>query len=978
MTPFPPVRELHLHDDPAAVGDWCRARVTPGALYVAPSAAARRHAVRDALAGRAAAVGVQAAARGRLLPLLEARAGLSAPAMMSPALERLLVERAAREAGVPLFDVEGAPRGAVEAVARLVRSLRLNGVSPDAYRDAGGDAHAADAYARFEIARARLGLFDEPDQIERLLDAGVPGVALVLEDPAVPHRAALRLLEAAIAASPACAVGVPRLGEGGELPDVARRLEAMGFTATVGAGGARSCDVRAIGGAGAQDEVELVARHVLALLRRGARADDVLLVAPSSTYLSSLHDALHGVGVPVASPRRVAALDVPVVSALLRAMRLLASAEDDTPEAGLALLASPYVGLSLARHDRLTRELVRRGQGAMREWRTFAESETSRTFRELARLVPELTASLSGDRAPRELAHTLSRLALDVGFLSAGRRYHLAAGRDESVRLDQQGWNCLAESVDEVNEALRLAGVTRLSATRWIAMVGEALGDASVRADARPLDGVRLSVAGAGLPPAEHVFAVGWRDGLVPRRLREEPFLSEKVKNELNERCGALFPLAADRAALDIERRERVVRAARATLTISWPALGPDGDPVLPSRYLDELGVERRETRAVGDATWPAPLAATRLERLTRATVAARHRPAASLGQELQVVRSTLAALTREEGRRWTGALHAPRSVALPPEVRAEAAAMAAVSSASQARMLAHCLYAHFGKRRLALEPVAPPQLDMRGLGKVAHTVLMELGRRGFVREAVGPLFDEAWRREVPRTLRETPEAEFQAEMLRAQLEALVDAERAWMDAAGGAHHYELAFGLDDDGRDPASLAEGIVVDLPAGAPVATVTLRGSIDRVDIIERDGKRYAIAVDYKLGKGESYAKEMEDSADFQLPIYCEMLRAFGAEPVGAFYAGIASAERHGVVRSDFAHLAPKASRTMRVLEPEAFDAYVHERMDALRTHLVKAANAELEIAPRQDDCKYCDLRPVCRVGTFRVATAGRADD
>lgn len=973
-----PARALFVHDDPAEVAAWCRARVGPGALYVAPSAPARRHALREALGTREAAVGIAVAMRGRLLSLLEARAGLPTPAMLPPVLERMLVERAGREAGVPLFEDGDVPRGAVDAIVRLVRSLRLNGVSPDAYRDAGGDPRAADACARVDAMRVRLGLADEAERHERLLDAGVPAVSLVIEDPEVPHRAARRLLEAAIAAAPSCAVGVPRFADDGTLPPVVGRLEALGFETVTGIGAATSRALRAIGGAGAQDEVELVAREVLALVRRGVPAADVLAVAPNAAYLSTLHDALHAVGIPVASPRRVAALDVPVVAALLRALRLLGDEAEDTPDEGLALLASPYVGLSLARHDRLARALVRQGRGAMREWPAIAAGETSRGFRALAAAVPTLAAALAGDRTPREHAAVLSRLALDFGFLSAGRRYHLAAGRDEAVRLDQQGWDCLAAAIDEVGDALRLAGVGRLPAGRWASLVVEALADETVRADARALDGVRLAVAGAGLPTASHVFAVGWRDGLVPRRLRDEPFLSDEVKQRLNARCDAAFALAADRAARDVERRERVVRAARASLTISWPALGPDGDPVLPSRYLDELGVERRAVRAVGDTTWPVPLAATRLERVTRATLGARHRPAQSLGDEIALVRSTLASVTRVEHARWTGALHAPREIALPPEVRAEAAAKAAVSSASQARMLAHCLYAHFGKRRLRLESVAPPQLDLLLLGALAHAVLMDVGRRGFDRSAVAPLFDARWTAEVPRALRAAPEAEFEREMLIAQLEAVVDAERAWLEVEPGAtSRYELAFGLDDEGRDPESRAEGLVLDLPSGGPVPSVTLRGAIDRVDLIERDGVRHAVAIDYKLGKGASYMKEMEDKADFQLPIYCEMLRTFGAEPVGAFYVGIGSAERHGVVRSDFAHLAPR-SRSVRVLPPDAFQRYVAERMEALTEHLERAARGDLAVAPRQDDCKYCDLRPVCRIGTFQVAGARRGDD
>src|SRR5690606_8046638 len=110
-------------------------------------------------------------------------------------------------------------------------------------------------------------------------------------------------------------------------------------------------------------------------------------------------------------------------------------------------------------------------------------------------------------------------------------------------------------------------------------------------------------VAGAGLPPAAHVYAVGWREGLVPRRTREAPLLPDRVKRALND-SGARFELMADRAGAELERRERVVRAARQSLTLSWPAVDADGDAQLPSFYIEDLGAPNAELRAIGDPTW--------------------------------------------------------------------------------------------------------------------------------------------------------------------------------------------------------------------------------------------------------------------------------------------------------------------------------------------------------------------------------------
>ncbi len=975
-----PARELFLHPDPAAVGAWCHEHAVAGTVFVAPSAAARRAALRHALDRSGVTLGITATSRSRFLPLLESRAGLAAPPVLPDALERLLVAECAAKACVPLFDDAGLapPAGAISAVARLIRSLRLNRVSPSDFAQAGGDERAADAYARFETRRTELGFVDEADRVQALISAGVPTLDLVIEDLAFPHCVARDLYLAAIAAASSCRVGAAALGADGLPPAWCAVLAPLGFTTHSSSASVAEPRKRAIGGVGMQDEIELVAREMLSLLRSGSvNPPDLLAVAPNAQYLGRLSEACARLGIPVASPRRLGVADVPLVRALLDTFRLLADEEHDTPERGLALLATPYIGLPLHVHDKLTRSLTLRGLGSLRSWQRFAASTRRDRFVRFTQDVARLADRLEGERAPRELAGALTALGLELGFLSSGRRSHLRAGRDDALRTDQQGWEALTGAAEELNDALRCMKIERLTARRWLGELAEIIASMEVRVDAKARDGVRLAVAGAGLPAAAHVFAVGWREGLVPRRTREDPLLPERVKKALNEQ-GAMCPLVADRAALEQERRERVRRAARETLTLSWPATGEEGDRQLPSFYMDDLAVEDRAERSVGDTTWALPLAATRGERVTRATFLARHKPKASVADELKAVRDTLSELTRKEKRAYDGLLHAGQMIQLPPGILAEVGPLAGKMSASQARMVAHCLYEHFAKRRLGLEQLAAPRLGTLELGSIAHEALRDLGRVGFEPARVDAILAKCWKKLVPAEVDDTPAATFEHEMLFHNLAELAEQERNLL-ALGGAtaRYFELAFGLDDEGRDPASRADGLTVNLPPGSAIATSQLRGSIDRVDIIERDGKRYGVAIDYKLGKGESYVKELNELADFQLPIYCEVLPLFDVEPVGAFYLGIASGERYGVVRSDFAEqFAPEAGKGVRKLEPDAFAAFMRTRQDELRAQVARLAGGTLVVKPRNDDCKYCDLRPVCRIGTFGVG--GASDD
>ncbi|HEX2778008.1 MAG TPA: PD-(D/E)XK nuclease family protein, partial [Gemmatimonadaceae bacterium] len=844
-----------------------------------------------------------------------------------------------------------------DAVARIFRVLRRNDADAERYRAAGGDARVADAFARYESRRRALGLSDEADRVRRLIAAGIPPVSLVVEDLAVGDCLTLELFRAVVASSSSIAIGVPNLAEEGSEPAIAQVLRELGFDVALEGEPPARPTMSAIGGAGTHDEAELVARQALARLRASnpVRASDILVVAPNEQYLTLAHDALVALGVPIASPRRLPALDVPLVATLLRVFHALANPRDDAAESGLALLATPYCGLGVHRHPRAARALIRAGRGSLRSWvAVAAEEPDGSSFRRLAEAVPKLADSLRATQAPASFARVVRQLALDYRFISSGRRFHLAAQRDDAVRVDQQGWQCLGDAMDEVGAALERAGMARVDAAAWHAEVTAALAEADVRVEAKGCDGVRLTVTGAGLTSAAHVFALGWREGLVPRRVREDPLLPDRVKERLNE-SGAMLTLAADRVEIERERRERIVRASRESLVVSWPATGEQGESVLPSFYMEDLGiaVARDGVRGAGDTTWPLPLAATRAERVTRATMLAKHRPESRLGAERDGAASILSGFARRELECWDGMRAPSRTVKVPGPMRDELAPLAGAMSASQAKMLVHCAFSHFGVQRIGAKPLLPPALDPLSIGGIIHGVLARLGRE-LSPAALDEVFAAEWQRRMATGFGTDPSEPMQREILLDQLRDLVASEHARLaGAAAKPAHIELSFGMPDgkgEIRDAASRPEGVELRLPDGAPIPATVLRGSIDRVDVLERGGRRYGVAFDYKSGRGERYLDETHDLADFQLPIYCEALRTFGIEPVGAVYIGVRDAELHGVVREDFATEFGLASiGTVAKLPEGQFAGYMSARSDALRTHVVALARGEIVVEP-----------------------------
>src|SRR5690606_32570627 len=139
-------------------------------------------------------------------------------------------------------------------------------------------------------------------------------------------------------------------------------------------------------------------------------------------------------------------------------------------------------------------------------------------------------------------------------------------------------------------------------------------------------------------------------------------------------------------------------------------------------------------------------------------------------------------------------------------------------------------------------------------------------------------------------------------------------------DGLARARWFALAFGLSSEDRDPASLDAGFVMRLPTGAAITDTMMRGSIDRVDVVERDGIRYGVAVDLKLGSGRQYLTDLYSLAAFQLPIYNGLLRLFGVVPAGVYYRGIRDGVRHGVMSSELAEqFIRRDDRGVKLLSP-----------------------------------------------------------
>jgi hypothetical protein len=156
------------------------------------------------------------------------------------------------------------------------------------------------------------------------------------------------------------------------------------------------------------------------------------------------------------------------------------------------------------------------------------------------------------------------------------------------------------------------------------------------------------------------------------------------------------------------------------------------------------------------------------------------------------------------------------------------------------------------------------------------------------------------------------------------------------------------------------------------------VQIRGSIDRIDVFEHEGKRYGVAIDYKTGRSAKwYGEQMLEDEDLQLRLYLLAMRQlWGIVPAGALYLGFGDGLRHGAVRADLAPHVP--GHDLRGQKVEHFDAAAWD--DWLYTKTLqrigevvdRLVGLDIVAAPRGGDCGFCALRTLCRYGDLAEET------
>lgn len=493
----------------------------------------------------------------------------------------------------------------------------------------------------------------------------------------------------------------------------------------------------------------------------------------------------------------------------------------------------------------------------------------------------------TGEASFREVGEALYRFLIRTNVPELLKNY--------AVSLDDAGLPDLAGEQDRVWD-LCISVIDRLTAVYG----DEACKDLRVYADLfdailsvtdlgnipQGLDEVRLSAADrVRLSSPNTVFVAGLEEGVFPAVIGSSGLFTLHERADLCDHGLELSFPENLRASEERFITYSAVTAPRQRLYLSWHRLSLSGDSYLPSELItavrrlfttyDEAGEEQIHYHAVSTDMLPADYHA---ETLSSAYQTYAKQVRSEDRASLAAVREALTGL--DETGTYQKKLEALDTVLRPRPFRIEDPSIATELfrkdmnlSASRVDNYYHCAFQYFCRYGLNAEPRKRAALGANHYGTIIHYVLEQL-------------------------LKETDKASFVA-YTEKELQARVDhwlAVYAEQDLGGLADKttrfqylynrltlilYDVAQRLQEELKVSDFVPSDFELPIGSGEEVPSYTLalpdggtlavRGSVDRVDLYEHDGKTYVRVVDYKSGGKEFELSDILYGLNLQMLLY-----------------------------------------------------------------------------------------------------------
>ncbi|MBO5214338.1 MAG: PD-(D/E)XK nuclease family protein [Clostridia bacterium] len=328
--------------------------------------------------------------------------------------------------------------------------------------------------------------------------------------------------------------------------------------------------------------------------------------------------------------------------------------------------------------------------------------------------------------------------------------------------------------------------------------------------------------------------------------------------------------------------------------------------------------------------------------------------------------------------------------------------------SASKADKYHQCRYAYFLRYGLGISPRSRAELDPRQRGTIIHEALESIISQGLdcsdeelhqrVRDFGQGQIYKFYGDETP-----PPTVQSYFDALMKKIERLLTLFRKEFQASQFVPYaFEQRVGIGQDA------VESVKIPLETG----TLSMIGVVDRVDLFEKDGKKYLRVVDYKTGKKDFSFQLIQNGIDIQMLMYLYALQQnlFPGEvciPAGVQYIGSnpktvsgkrsdpeekvllqweSETPRSGVYLKDPAvlhamdnteerkFLRIKQNDSPFFITAEQFGKLFGQISDLLQKmgnalHEGKVEKNPIRIGSAYCSCNYCDLKDYCRHETPR---------
>lgn len=680
---------------------------------------------------------------------------------------------------------------------------------------------------------------------------------------------------------------------------------------------------------GERAEAELVAAHVLELLRSGVPAPEILVVYRSRERAAPLvARVFQQYGIALAGGGQARFGHTALGRAVLGAARCALLGGDDARPADLldylrapGLLRTPEIA------DGVDAEVRRRGL------RTAAQAREH-----LGWPLDELDEIAAAGADGGDPGPALCRLARRL--LAAPHREQ-AAQLDEPATLDARALATLHRTLEELGELDQRPPATELIellAEQPVPVSAQEGGDAVLLAEPVEIRARRFRA----------VFVCGLQEGEFPRAGRSEPFFSDERRRELAAASGLRLRPRED--ALAGERYLLYAAVSRATerLFLAYRSSDEEGNLALPSPFIADvvelLGVgedglrARRRRRLLADVVWEPEHAPTHRER-ERSLAAAR----APIGGDGPAPRRVLGPVALERVRHTR------------------------VVSAGALERYSDCPVRWLVEGQLSPEPLAPePEPLVRGslIHAVLERLISELGG------AVTPGSLDAAQALLDGLLTELAETVAQPlgigepEVVRAGALRAIEADlRRYLEHEAGSGcewrplGLELRFGFDDESSLPP---------LVLGEGDGQVLVRGVIDRIDV---NGAGQALVRDYKSGARRPDQPVARWSVDRRLQVALYMLVArelLGLDAVGGIYQPLRGEDlrARGVFVKGTGASPPVGVVDRDARAPEEVDAELADAAERAVALAARLRSGELVPCPSTCSRDGCAYPSICR--------------